>query len=82
MFPSFQEVLSTRKALKEEVKGFSKLRSLCFRCSMKDKGSRTRLWGRVPGISILKSPLKIHFDVSFIYLNTLVMIKKDIILEK
>lgn len=82
MFPSFQEVLSTRKALKEEVKGFSKLRSHCFRCPMKDKGSRTRPWGRVAGTSILKSPLKIHFDVSFVYLNPLGMIKKEIILEK
>lgn len=82
MFPSFQEVLRTRKALKEEVKGFSKLRSHCFRCSMKDKGSRTGPWGRVPATSILKSPPKIHFEVSFIYLNTLVTIKKEIILEK
>lgn len=49
---------------------------------MKDKGSRNRLWGRVAGTSILKSSLKIHFNVSFIYLNTLGMIKKEIILEK
>jgi hypothetical protein len=89
MFPSFLEVLSTHTHPPQGPEKGSKvvLKASSPLFQMLHKGQRKQYRGTGPW-NIHKSPPNIHFDsfihsfihfISFIYLNTVAMIKREII---